>query len=122
MAEFDEETRMVDVPLTVRGGSMEDWWLIERKEHDGRTWMERSSLRCSSRISNADVEGTGEEMLALAKAIRERGEFSAKRCAAHVKGDRVELLSPRNSTYAASVPLVVADALAAEIEAVVANG
>lgn len=121
---MDDETKLVDEALTVRAGSMADWWLIERAKHDGRTWMEpyelaghrAAQLMLSSRITNADIEGDGGEMLALAKAIRGRGEYRSKRCAVRVVGDRAELCSPRNSLYSASVPLAVADALAEQIE------
>ncbi len=38
--DYDEETRMVEVPLTLRKSEgMEDWYLIERAEHDGRQEM-----------------------------------------------------------------------------------
>ncbi len=63
--------------LTLSNGSFDDWYLIERAEHDGRVWLEpmgpgAMALCCSSRISDADVEGSREEMLAIAQAIEER--------------------------------------------------
>jgi hypothetical protein len=115
-----DRVKQVDEKLTLTKGSMEDWWLIERAEHDGREWIADGALMLSSRITNADIEGTGEEMLAIAKAIEDRSRFSALRCSVTVVDGRAELMSPRNSMYAASVTLAVADALAAEIRKVVA--
>ena len=110
------------IPLALRkSDDLDDWYLIERRDHDGRTWMEWQShnvvaLRTSARFSdNADVEGSAEEVLAIADAIEARGEYRAKRCAVKVDGDRVYFESPRNSQEPGVVTL--ADALAAEIRA-----
>jgi hypothetical protein len=73
------------VELTiVKSAHMDDWYLIERAEHDGREWVEKkrpgvSVLMCSSRFSDADVEGYGGEMLTIADAIESRGSTSFKR-------------------------------------------
>lgn len=117
-----EATENVDVALTIRKSHFtDDWYLIERAKHDGREWLEKyddgATFMHSARISNADIEGTSDEMLAVANAIETRDEFRAKRCAVKVVGDRVLLWSPRNSRKAASVPLAVADALVAQIRA-----
>ncbi len=117
----EEETRLVVGVLTlVRNTPDADWFLIERAEHDGREWFEPQeyghSFMTSARISNADVEGTFSEMLAIADAIERRTEFCAKRCAvAVVCGEWADFWSPRNSLRSGRVPLAVADALAAEI-------
>ena len=120
-----EEVRKIDEALAlVTVDSMEDWFLIERAEHDGSSWMEPYdfngsrgfSFMTSARITNADIEGTSGEMLDIAQAIRDRTEAGARRCAVKVDGDRAELWSPRNSSFRASVPLSVADALAEQIE------
>lgn len=103
-----------------KSDSLDDWYLIERAEHDGRTWLEQheeySSLQCSARISDADVEGYGCEMLAIAAAIRRRTSTSSKRCAVRVAGDRAFFWSPRNSRDPGETSLVEADALAELIE------
>lgn len=103
---------------------MDDWWTIERAEHDGREWLENigpnaMALRCSSRISDADVEGYSTEMHALADAIEARGSESFKRCAVEVKGDVVEFSSPRNSRRSGSCSLEEADRLVTKIRATV---
>jgi hypothetical protein len=100
----------------------DDWYVIERRDHDGRMWIQPteygSSLMCSASISDADVEGTADQMALIAMAIERRCSFSAKRCEVRVDGDKVYFCSPRNSTRDAVVPLAVADALAREIMAV----
>jgi len=111
--------------LTIRKSDWtDDWWLIERAEHDGRVWMEPvaphvMALRTSSRFSDADVEGYGSEMLAIAAAITARSSFRAKRCAVEVMGDVVAFRSPRNSQEDGIVTLAEADEIAAEIVATV---
>jgi hypothetical protein len=100
---------------------MDDWYVIEWAEHDGREWLENdpdgygSSFMTSARISDADVEGTASEMLAIADAIEKRDSFSAKRCMVAVRGVDAIFMSPRNSLHAGVVSLAVADALAAQI-------
>lgn len=110
--------------LTVQPGFLDDWWLIERAEHDGRSWLERtgshsSALRCSSRFSDADVEGSGFEMLEIARAIKGRRDQYFKRCAVSFQGDGVHFRSPRNSQKDGVVTIAEADALADEILATV---
>lgn len=104
-----------------QSGSLEDWYLIEKAEHDGRIWMGRNEygmcLMSSARISDADVEGTAEEMKGIAKAIRERGGASFGRCAVDATSEPVKFSSPRNSLKDGEVSLADADALASEIEA-----
>jgi len=90
--------------LTLRKSDFtDDWYVIERMEHDNRTWFEplgdnAMQFCTSSRFSDADVEGTLEEMGEIAKAIRERGTYHARRCAVDARGDSVTFESPRNST------------------------
>lgn len=121
----NREDKDLDVALTVVAGGMDDWWLIERAEHDGTSGLERIeggglALWCASRITNADVEGFGSEMLALADAIERGAGASFKRCAAITREDgRVALSSPRNSIYSAIVPRERALELAAKIRATV---
>lgn len=111
--------------LTLRkSDAMDDWWVIERAEHDGRTWLQKvgpsaMELRASSRFSDADVEGAGIEMRGVALAIQTRGSFRAKRCAVEVRGDLVAFSSPRNSREDGIVSLAEADELALLILATV---
>lgn len=111
----------LDVELTIRESEgLDNWYVIERKEHDGRAWFERTgpnsaSFMLSSRIGNADVEGSLEEMLALAEAIKAGGERSFRRCAAVTVPDGVLFYSPRNSMGVTMVPLSRALALADQI-------
>jgi hypothetical protein len=115
------------VKLTMRKcEDMGDWYVIERAEHDGRTWEERtgphsSALRCSSRFSDADVEGYAGEMRALAKAIDERRYESFRRCAVDARTEPVKFWSPRNSQKNGEVTYTEAAALAAEIRATLAT-
>jgi hypothetical protein len=118
--------------LTLRKSAwIDDWYVIERVEHDGREWIESreedgvtyGSLMKSSRISDACVEGTAVEMLGIAEAIEARGSYSAKRCMVRVvDGDKAMFMSPRNSRVPGFVPLAVADALAAQIRKVLGAG
>jgi hypothetical protein len=101
---------------------MDDWYVIERAEHDGRSWMEPMgdncfAYQCSSRISDADVEGSGAEMLAIATAIESRGNERFKRCAVSFESDGVHFCSPRNSQRDGVVSAEDADDLARQIRA-----
>lgn len=106
----------------VESDGMENWYTIELKEHDGRHWMKQTdpnsfSLMYSGRISDADVEGTAEDMLEIAKAIRSRKSFSAKRCSVNYSEaeDGFYFSSPRNSREDALVPSEFCDVLAEDI-------
>lgn len=103
---------------------MDDWYVIERAEHDGRSWMEpipgipnAMALHLSSRFSDADVEGTADEMLGIAEGIETRDGAGYKRCAVRIDGDRAFFQSPRNSQREGECSLAEADALAKEIRA-----
>lgn len=105
---------------------LSDWYVIELKEHDDKVWVEPTlhggRLNHSGRFSDADVEGSKEEMLSIAAAIKARGSESFKRCAVRVNGDDVFFWSPRNSQRQGHVTLAIADALADEIITVLNNG
>lgn len=106
----------------VRNEDMGDWYTIERAEHDGREWLQSTgrnsmSVMRSARISDADVEGTAEEMLGIAEAIEKRGTYEAKRCAVAVGSVTASFWSPRNSQTRGTVSLAEADELAAAIRA-----
>lgn len=109
--------------LTIKHSEpMGDWFTIECAEHDGRQWIENTgpssaALRCSSRFSDACVEGDWEQMQSLAAAIETRGRASHKRCSVRVDGDRVFFRSPRNSQQDGECTLTEADELAALIRA-----
>lgn len=97
--------------------SLGDWYVIERAEHDGRTWFEPTghntmTFMDSARISDACVEGSAAEMRQLAKAIKLRGSVSFKRCSVRVSGGAAYFHSPRNSTVEEEVPIADADAFA----------
>lgn len=108
-----------DLPLTLRkSDSLDDWYVIERLQHDGAEWLKPTHYGMafcrSARFSdNADVEGTGSEMLAIARAIKERKDVSFKRCSvAFLEGGCVAFESPRNSEEPGIVTVANADALA----------
>lgn len=116
-----------DVELTLRRStSSDDWWCIERKDHDGRTWIEEHWVNGIGRIGycmtsarlgdhRADIEGTGAQMMEIADAIERRSEADFKRVAVQWAEDGVLLWSPRNSETAAVVPHARATALATVI-------
>jgi hypothetical protein len=88
--------------LTIRkSDALDDWYVIERAEHDGRSWLEPTqygvAFQCSARISDADVEGYASEMLAIADAIEAGTVARFKRCAVDATSDVVRFWSPRNS-------------------------
>lgn len=101
--------------LTCRKSAhLDDWYVIERAEHDGKHW-------CSSRFSDADVEGTGAEMLAIADAIERREYEAFKRCAVTFEGGNAHFWSPRNSHRDGITSMKFALLLAEEIRKVVTN-
>ena len=106
--------------VAVKLEHLEDWICLERAEHDGREWMEKTqhgfSYCRAARISDAEVEGTTAEMDGIAMAIRQRKTFLAKRCAVDATGVIVKLWSPRNSQKYACIPLEAARDLAKQIE------
>lgn len=121
----------IDGNIVLRLGPIENFYLIERENHsnlrewlDIETWPYGKTLYCDKWISTACVEGSGAEMIGIAKAIRNRSSFRAKRCAVKVEGDVAFFWSPRNSYNMGSkvadprgeVPLEVADRLADQIE------
>lgn len=113
--------------LTLRKSDwLDDWYVIELAEHDGKVWLEPrehgASLNHSGRFSDADVEGTKEEMLSIAAAIKLRTSESFKRCAVRVNGDDVFFWSPRNSQRQGHVSLAVADELADKMVDLLHNG
>jgi len=105
----------------VKADSIADWWLIERKEHDGRSWFAPAhggmSFMRSARISDADVEGPGAEMLDIAEAIEKRSSESHRRCSVSFTADGFLFCSPRNSQVEALVSVEAADDLARQIRA-----
>lgn len=115
---------MSNAALTVvKPDWLEDWYVIEWAEHDGRRWMEEIqpghlSLRKSARVGDADPEGTAAEMLACADAIENHECVSFRRVAVSVQEDRVEIWSPRNSQHPAEVPYSRALELAHKIREV----
>ena len=99
---------------------LDDWYLIVKAEHDGREWTEKtgpnsSRFMCSERISDACVEGSEEEMLGIAQAIKLRERRSFGRCAVAFLSDGVHFWSPRNSTTHGVVTVEEADELADQI-------
>ncbi len=100
----------------------EGWFTIERVEHDNieelRSYKDGTGgmyLFCSSRVSDACVEGDAADMTGIAQAIKERAEFEDRRCAVEVVDDFAYFWSPRNSSVKGKVPLKYADELSKEI-------
>lgn len=100
---LDQPYTNTDLPeLTlVKSDSLDDWYTIERKDHENRIDFipteYGASLWFSGRISDADVEGTSQEMLDIADAILSKSRVSHHRCAVIHEGNRVLFNSPRNS-------------------------
>jgi len=106
--------------------NLADWYLIERAEHNHTAWFVPieggMAFQHSGRISDADVEGTAAEMLAIADAIMARKEnCDAYRCAVDASVEPVRFWSPRNSQEVGKCSLMEADELAAEIRRVLAK-
>ena len=100
---------------------MDDWYAIVKAQPIVREWMERTTPNCyrfmaSERLSpEACIEGTAEQMLALARAIQLREAVSFKRCAVHFEADGVHFSSPKNSERDAVVSAEDADEFAAHV-------
>lgn len=111
-----------NVALTIRKSeAIDDWYVIERKVHDGRVWTEYDrngdgTLMVSARFSDADVEGTSAEMLAIAEAIFASEATAFRRCAVDARTPQVKFYSPRNSQRPGVVSDTDALALAREIQ------
>jgi hypothetical protein len=109
----------------VKCDGMPDWFSIEWARHANRHWLEPDSempnvvhCRYSGRPSDADVEGTADEMAAIASAIETNASTSFHRCAARRVDDGYELSSPRNSQQPAHISFAQAAHLAGEIRRV----
>lgn len=104
---------------------MDDWYTIELAEHENKYWSEPteygSTLMYSGRISDACVEGTAEEMLAIADAIDNKTSVSFKRCAVNITYSEVRFRSPRNSKKDGIVSHAEASELAAKIRLKIAE-
>lgn len=104
-----------------------DWYTLVRAEHDGKEWFERVSSNCqrfmtSERLSpEACIEGSASDMLEIAAAITTRGSASFKRVSVHFEPDGAHLHSPKNSERDVVVTVEVADDLAKQIFAELAN-
>mgnify|MGYP000908259882 FL=1 len=100
---------------------MDDWYAIVKAQPIVREWMERTTPNCyrfmaSERLSpEACIEGTAEQMLALARAIQLREAVSFKRCAVHFEADGVHFSSPKNSERDAVVSVEDAEEFAAHV-------
>ena len=132
VVEVDEE--LVAVPSE----GLDDWFVIERAAHDGSSWFVDVNgikippaalhmhsvlgFQCSSRICDADVEGSRAEMQALANAILKGTSVSFKRAAVAYGGANGAFYfwSPRNSRTVARVPKERAVHLANQILVVTA--
>ena len=109
----------------VKSDAMDDWYVIERAEHDNRHWMEPidggMALRYSGRFSDADIEGTHEEMIGIAEAIESESDYDAKRCSVRFcepgEPGEVAFNSPRNSMEDGFVSLAEAADLVKPIRA-----
>ena len=117
----EDDVYEYDNALICAPGGMDDWYVIQKANHDGRNWFAPikgggQHFMCSSRIGNADIEGDKKEMLVLARAILDGEKCAFRRCSvSKPKNGRVHLNSPRNSIGYASVPVEQAHALARQI-------
>lgn len=111
--------------LTLKKGYMDDWYTIERAEHEEIQEIRKHPtlpnvmiLYYSGRISDACVEGDASEMMAIAQAIQAEGSAQFDRCAVQrVEGHGFFFWSPRNSQERAFVETEDAKELAEEIKA-----
>ena len=105
---------------------LEDWYTIEKAEHNHAAWLQPIAgngltFMHSGRISDACVEGTAQEMLAIAQAIKDRGAVDFRRCAVRVKNGTAYFCSPRNSLEDAEIPLADADEFAEQVFSMLSN-
>ena len=121
-APFNEELILVSCD------GMPDWWIIERAQHDVREWDEYSDdgahafTCCSARIVNGDIEGSGNEMRSLAKAIEEGRSAQFKRCQVAWTKNGYLMGRPRGGSAPVLVTFGVALHLAADIRHKVGHG
>lgn len=109
--------------LTLVPSCIDDWWVIQKAEHDNKSWLEEREdqlgsyefVMYSHRFSDADVEGPSCEMLEIAQAIECTDSAHFRRCAVSVVCDRVFFWSPRNSQSSGECTLAEAEELAKEI-------
>lgn len=107
--------------ITIRKSEhLPDWYLIVRAEHDNKTWVEtigdtRYFMKSERLSPEACIEGTSEEMIDIANAIKSRNSESAKRVAVSFEDDGVHLYSPKNSQHHGIVTIEEADDLADQI-------
>lgn len=99
---------------------LDDWYTIEKIEHENiqefRAIDEDSLFFYdSARISDACVEGFQEEMIQIAKAIKNKENISFRRCAVKFMKDGVHFWSPRNSMKDGIVTINEANELADQI-------
>jgi hypothetical protein len=99
----------------------EEWYTIVRAEHDGREWWvevgpNTYAFRMSAWLSpEACIEGTADEMRALAAAIDCYSGVMFKRCAVQHTTAGVFFWSPRNSHRKTLVPFHDALDFAAQV-------
>ena len=99
----------------------DDWFTIIRAEHDGKEWLEQvgpnsHQFMRSERLSpEACIEGSADEMLDIARAIKARRGASFGRCAVHFEDDGVHFWSPRNSQHDGVVTIEEADEFADQV-------
>lgn len=117
-----------------RSDWMGDWFVLEREVHDDGDYemvapddiskdgrIMAASHMPSSRVGDADVEGTAEEWAGMLAALRGGGSYSAKRCAVRpVERRGAAVWSPRNSRELSVLDKETVDYLVPKIEATLA--
>lgn len=112
---------ITDALTVVLSEHIEDWWVIELANHAHTTEMRSLDTNTfyiwdSGRVSDENIEGTGNEMLTIALAILLKDDAQFRRCAIHTHSDgSVFLWSPRNSQVVTQVTAQVAYDLAKTI-------
>ncbi len=111
----------LEIKLTISKGSFDDWWVLERIEHDNKTWnepMEYGSRYCMSRRleKTTDIEGPAREWSAIRKAILDETTISFTRCSIEHRKQGFLIESPRNSQEPILISASSAIYLANEIE------
>lgn len=98
----------------------DEWYSIIRAEHDGREWIENidtntSRFMCSERLSpEACIEGTSEEIIEVALAIKDRRAIYFKRIAVSFEYG-FWFWSPKNSIHKVFISTEDADEFANEV-------
>lgn len=126
MSNFDTSDIQVSGDIILVKSSADGWYCIEHAEHAHKSGMRSipghgMMFWHSGQISDANVEGSAEELAAILDAIESRGDAVFRRCSVYTEGSQVRFRGPPNSTRDAVVTLEVADRFVTQARALLAQ-